>query len=76
MLIQTPESCFHDFKEREMVDRYTKAVLTVIAVCLTVIAGRNLVSPGRAQVQGAMHVILDQVAPGAFSYAVPVTVAR
>jgi len=59
-----------------MVDRYTKAVLTIIAVCLVVIAGRNLVSPGSAQVQGAMHVILDQVAPGAFSYAVPVAVAR
>ena len=59
-----------------MVDRYIKAVLTVIAVCLIVIAGRDLVSPGSAQVQGAMHVILDQVAPGAFSYAVPVAVAR
>jgi hypothetical protein len=59
-----------------MVDRYTKIVLTVIAVCLTIIAARDLISPGSAQVQGAMHVILDRVAPGAFSYAVPVAVAR
>ena len=32
-----------------MVDRYTKAVLTVIAMALTVIAGQHALSPAQAQ---------------------------
>lgn len=32
-----------------MVDRYTKAVLTVIAAALLVLVGQNLVGPTRAQ---------------------------
>jgi hypothetical protein len=32
-----------------MIDRYTKTVLTVIAVSLTVIAGQGLIRPAQAQ---------------------------
>lgn len=43
-----------------MTDRYTKAVLTVIAVCLAVIAARGI-SVERAVAQsGPIHVIVDQ----------------
>jgi hypothetical protein len=42
-----------------MVDRYTKAVLTVIAACLVVMATRGpLVDRAVAQ-NGPMHVIVD-----------------
>jgi hypothetical protein len=45
-----------------MVDRYTKAVLTVIAGCLLVIAFRDI-SPVRAATAeaGPMHVIIDRI---------------
>jgi uncharacterized membrane protein YeiH len=43
-----------------MTDRYTKAVLTVIAVCLVVIAVRGT-GVGTAVAQsGPVHVIVDQ----------------
>jgi hypothetical protein len=47
-----------------MADIYTKAVLTVIALALIVIAGRDLLRPATAQ--SPMHVILDDIDRGAF----------
>lgn len=44
-----------------MSDLYTKAVLTVIALALIVIAVRDVLTPATAQ--APMHVILDQVDP-------------
>jgi hypothetical protein len=57
-----------------MVDRYTKAVLTVIVVCLAIIAARDLPFSRTASAQGdKMHAVLDEVAPFAFQFAtVPV----
>ena len=59
-----------------MVDRYTKAVLTVIAVSLAAIAVENMNAfpQARAQNYGPAHVIVDSVAPYAFQYAGPLTV--
>jgi hypothetical protein len=52
-----------------MVDRYTKAVLTVIAACLVwnVVAGSPLVRMASAQ-GGPVHVIVDQVSQFAFQF--------
>jgi hypothetical protein len=47
----------------EMTDRYTKIVLTVIAVMLTIIAVRDLVPATLAQTP--QHIILDGVAHSA-----------
>jgi len=56
-----------------MTDRYTKVVLTVIAVCLAVIALRERPPVAPALAQAPVHVIIDGVAPNAFtSAAVPV----
>ena len=41
-------------------DRYTKAVLTIIAVALSIIAVKDLIPPARAQADGPVHVIVDQ----------------
>jgi hypothetical protein len=52
-----------------MVDRYTKAVLTVIAGCLLMIAFRNAPSIGPAAAQsGPVHVIVDSVSQFAFQF--------
>lgn len=62
-----------------MVDRYTKAVLTVIAVSLSVIALKGSIPSARAQSDGPVHVILDQIGPGPqFLYgdAIPVKVQQ
>ncbi len=60
-----------------MVDRYTKVVLTVIAVCLVIIASRDLVPRASAQVEGPVHVVLDSVSQFAFQFAtVPVRVQQ
>ena len=57
-----------------MADWYTKAVLTVIAACLLVIAFRSVgTSPAQAQM-GATHVIIDDVSAYAFQYAGPLRV--
>jgi len=42
-----------------MIDRYTKVVLTVIAVCLMVIAVRGM-GTKRAVADSPIHVIVDQ----------------
>lgn len=55
-------------------DSYTKAVLTVIAVALSVIAFRGYVSPAKAQNDGPVHVIVDSVASYALQYAGPLAV--
>jgi hypothetical protein len=43
-----------------MIDRYTKAILTVIAVCLMVIAVRGTVIEKAVAQSGPVHVIVDQ----------------
>jgi hypothetical protein len=48
-----------------MSDLYTKAVLTVIALALIVIAVRDMLRPATAQ--SPMHVILDNVDTNAFA---------
>jgi hypothetical protein len=48
-----------------MSDLYTKAVLTVIAFALIVIAVRDMLRPATAQ--APMHVILDNVDTNAFA---------
>jgi Na+/pantothenate symporter len=62
----------------KMTDRYTKVVLTVIAVALAVIAARDWlpVKPATAQ-NGPVRVIIDSVEPYAFQRTtVPVKVAN
>ncbi len=61
-----------------MVDRYTKAVLTVIAVCMVfnLLRDAGAIKPALAQ-SGPVHVILDSVQSFAFQFAtVPVRVER
>jgi hypothetical protein len=66
-----------------MVDIYTKAVLTVIAGCLLVIAFRGAAPIGTANAQlgaqvgtqvGPTHVIVDRIASFALQYAGPLKV--
>ena len=58
-----------------MVDRYTKAVLTVIAVCLAIIAVRDLPFARTATAQDKVHVVVDEVDRFAFRFAtVPVKI--
>jgi hypothetical protein len=52
-----------------MVDRYTKVVLTIIAICLTVIAGKDLSLIRTAVAQQPAHVVVDGFGSGAFDYA-------
>lgn len=52
-----------------MTDRYTKAVLTVIAGCLLVLAFRTAPPIGTATAQsGPIHVIVDSVGTYAFQF--------
>jgi hypothetical protein len=52
-----------------MIDRYTKSVLTVIAVCLLVIAFRGASPIDKAQAQsGPVHVIIDSVNQFAYQF--------
>ena len=61
-----------------MIDRYTKALLTVIAVCLAVLVVQNagLAKPAQAQQGGPTHVVIDQVASYAFQFAGPLQVKQ
>jgi len=52
-----------------MTDRYTKLVLTVIAISLAIIAARDLPLLKVAYAQTPTHVIVDQVERYAFRYA-------
>jgi hypothetical protein len=44
-----------------MVDRYTKGVLTVIAICLVVIAVRGTSVEKAAAALGPLHVTVDEI---------------
>jgi hypothetical protein len=63
-----------------MADTYTKAVLTVIALALIMIAARDMVGPSTAQ--SPTHVVLDQIDGNAFGqlqytlYPLPVKVKQ
>ena len=60
-----------------MVDRYTKVVLTVIAVSLSIIASESAIPVARAQISGPVHVIVDSVSQFAFQFTtVPVRVQQ
>jgi hypothetical protein len=59
-----------------MTDRYTKAILTVIAVCLAVIAVRGTSVEKALAQSGPVHVVVDQVAPYALQYAGPLQVKQ
>jgi hypothetical protein len=48
------------------VDLYTKSVLTIIAVALSVIAFRGMIPSAKAQTDGPVHVIVDGVGYNAF----------
>jgi hypothetical protein len=62
-------------REEKMVDRYTKAVLTVIAVSLAVIAFREVVPVRKADAQnGPTQVIIDRAESFAFQFAGPLQV--
>jgi hypothetical protein len=50
-----------------MIDRYTKTLLTIIAIALVMIAMKGVVHPAKAQSDGPTHVIVDQVGSFAFS---------
>lgn len=64
-------------KEAKMVDRYTKIVLSIIAVALSVIALKDVIPPAKAQPYGPTHVIVDSVGTYAYQYAVvPVRVQQ
>jgi hypothetical protein len=58
-----------------MTDRYTKAVLTVIATCLVILVlqGPPIGRSATAQ-SGPVHVIVDSVASFALQYAGPLRV--
>jgi hypothetical protein len=58
-----------------MVDRYTKVVLTVIAVCLVILAFSDIRPITKANAQtGPVHVIIDSTASFAFQFAGPLQV--
>jgi len=51
-----------------MTDHYTKAVLTVIAVCLAIIAARDLPFSRMASAGDKVHVVVDEVNQYAFQW--------
>ena len=57
-----------------MGDRYTKFVLTVIALALVCLVGQSATKSAQAQSSGPVHVIVDSVASYALQYAGPLTV--
>jgi hypothetical protein len=58
-----------------MVDRYTKIVLTVIAVCLVIVPARGTAIETAIAQSGPVHVIVDSVDQFAFQFTtVPVKV--
>ncbi len=62
-----------------MVDRYTKAVLTIIASALVVIAFQGSKPVVHAQAQAEfypIHVIVDGIANGALRFAGPIQVRQ
>jgi hypothetical protein len=61
-----------------MIDRYTKAILTVIALCLVIVVIRGNPPTTTAHAQsGPVHVIVDSVEQFAFQYVtVPVRVTN
>ncbi len=56
------------------IDFYTKSVLTVIAIALSIIAVKNTIPSAKAQTDGPVHVIVDDVSSYAFQYAGPLEV--
>jgi hypothetical protein len=60
-----------------MVDRYTKSVLTIIAICLVLIAFRQFKPIDKAEAQNdPVHVIVDSAAQFAFQSAGPLQVTE
>jgi hypothetical protein len=57
-----------------MSDRYTKTVLTVIAICLVVIAFQGRATDHAYAQTGPVHVIVDSVASFALQFAGPLAV--
>lgn len=56
-----------------MIDRYTKIILTVIAVCLVALVVQNVIKPAHAQyASGPVHVIVDQIGASLASLPLPV----
>jgi hypothetical protein len=55
-----------------VVDRYTKVILTVIAVCLVALVGQNVIKPAYAQYTGPVHVIVDPIGASLASLPLPV----
>lgn len=55
-----------------MIDRYTKVVLTIIAICLVALVGQNFSKPASAQYNGPVHVIVDQIGVSLASLPLPV----
>jgi hypothetical protein len=57
-----------------MIDYYTKAVLTVIAVCLGLLVVRGITGESAVAQSGQVHVIIDSANSSAFQYAGPLRV--
>ncbi len=55
-----------------MIDRYTKIVLTVIAVCLVVLVGQKFVGLAKAQYRGPTHVVVDSWGAYVATFPIPV----
>ncbi len=59
-----------------MTDKYTKAVLTVIAACLAVIAVRGTSVEKASAQSGPVHVVVDSVASFALQFAGPIQIRQ
>jgi hypothetical protein len=63
--------------EEVMIDRYTKAILSIIAFALVIIAAQDLRPVATAQAQGGpVHVVVDSVASFALQFAGPLQVKQ